>query len=287
MKAAGRFLTGKVCLVTGAAQGVGWALAQALADAGATVYGCDISQDNLDAAGREIAGTPLAQVIHLSRCDVADRKAIESWIAETYAKHCRIDVLINNAALVCWQDVGVMSVEQAERTMRVSYDGMVYAIKAVLPLMQKANQGHIINMSSWTGRLPTPPASAAYAAAKAAIDAYSQVLGFELAGSPIVVTLVRPATIAGTDFFRKHVPSSRMFRLTDYFPYLTPPDVARAVVQAIYEKRPILDLPGSFTALCMFYTLAPRLFLRAISVGGSARRDLGSVAWRYKPQEEK
>ena len=266
------FLAGRVCLVTGGAQGIGWAVSQALADHGAQVHACDISEENLARASRELTALPWANRITLTKCDVAQRAELEGWIAEIYRRAGRIDVLVNNAAFVRWEDVASMPVEEAELTMSVGYSGMVYGVKAVLPLMQAAERGHIVNMGSSAGRIFVGGSSAAYAAVKAAIDGYTQTLQVELRYSPIKVTLVRLATVAGTDFFRKHVSSSRMPRLGDFIPYLTPPQVGLGVVRAIREGRSVLDMPGYLSLFYLFFALLPGAFRWLIDVGGSGQR---------------
>lgn len=280
------FLSGQVCLVTGGAQGVGWALCQALADHGARVHACDISEESLARAEAERAASPWAEAIHLVRCDVTDRRALTEWISGVQAREGRVDVLVNNAVFVRFEDVDTMSVEAAERTMRVGYDAMVYATKAVLPHMRAAGAGHIVNMGSSLGRIFTRPSSAAYSATKAAIAAYTQVLQLELEGTPVGATLVRPGTIAGTGFFREQVPSTVMPRAADFLPPLSPPDVARAIVRALRRRTRILDIPGYLPPLYLFYELAPRLFRWAMSLGGQARRDFGALEWRYGREDK-
>ncbi len=216
------FLTGQVCLVTGGAQGIGWAISQALADHGALVYACDISEKSLAQAAEELATLPWAERIVLSRCDVTEQAEVENWVAQIYQSG-RIDVLVNNVAFVKWADVAEMTVAESARTMQVGYNGMVYGIKAVLPLMEAAGRGHIVNMGSSAGKVFAGGSSAACAAAKAAIDGYTQILQAELKDSPVHVTLVRLAAVAGTNFFREHVPSAfaahgRLFLLSDASP---------------------------------------------------------------------
>src|SRR5262249_38058532 len=98
---------------------------------------------------------------------------------------------------------------------------------------------------------------------------------------------VRPATIAGTDFFRKHVPPSSLPRAADFLDHLTPPDVALNIVRAIRDKQPIIDIPGYLPPLYLFYGIAPRLFRRAMEFGGVAQRDFGNFEWRYEPRSER
>lgn len=264
---------GHVCAVTGGTQGIGWALTRALADEGAVVYACGFSQSSLDMAEAKRADLPTASQIHLSRCDVTDRAAYEAWLEEIWVGNGRIDLLIHNAAFVRWADVLDMSVEEAQRTMRVGYDGLVIGTKAALPRMQAAGRGHIVNIGSVAGRAFVGGASAAYAATKAAIDAYTQTLHAELAGSPVNATIVRLGTVAGTDFFRKHVSNERMPPFTKFLPALTPERVATAVLRAVVKKQQILTLPRYLELLTFVYNLSPRFARWLAQVGGKNRKD--------------
>ncbi|MEU7428603.1 SDR family NAD(P)-dependent oxidoreductase [Streptomyces sp. NPDC040750] len=266
-------LTGRVCLITGGASGIGWALTRALATAGAHVHVCDISQDNLDRAGADLGSSPLAASVTFAHLDVTDRHALEEWINAAYAQHRRIDVLIHNAAYVRFTDVEEMTVEQAQLSMRTGYDALVYGAKTVLPLMRANGSGHIVAMGSSAGRIFVKGPSAAYASTKAAIEAYTEILRTELAGSNIAVTLVRPAAVVGTQFFGVHVPSSRMPRMADFLPPTTPEKVAIAVVKAIVRHRPAVDIPGYLPLFYRAYAMAPELTRKAAATGGSGRRD--------------
>lgn len=272
---------GQVCLVTGGAQGIGWAIAQTLADHGALVYACDISEKSLALAADEAASSPWAERIKLSRCDVTVQAEVEGWVAQVYQQTGRIDVLVNNAAFVKWDNVAEMTIQESVRTMQVGYNGMVYTIKAVLPLMEAAGSGHIVNMGSSAGKVFAGGSSAAYAAAKAAIDGYTQILQLELKDSPVNATLVRLSAVAGTDFFREHVSSSRLPRLGDFFSYLTPPQVAQGVLKAIRKKRAVLDMPRYLPAFYLVFEIAPGFLRWLMSLGGGGRRDYGQIEWNY------
>ncbi|WP_420640709.1 SDR family NAD(P)-dependent oxidoreductase [Candidatus Leptofilum sp.] len=267
----------QVCVVTGGTQGIGWAMTWALAAQGAIVYACGFSQGSLDKAEAERATLPAASQIHLSRCDVTDQAVYEAWLEEIWVENGRIDLLINNAAFVRWADVLDMTVEEAQRTMRVGYDGMIIGTKFVLPKMQAAGRGHIVNIGSVAGRAFVGGASAAYAATKAAIDAYTQILHAELTHSPVNATIVRLGTVAGTDFFRKHVSNERMPPFTQFLPALTPERVATAVLHAIVKKRQILTLPRYLELLTFVYNLSPRFARWLAQVGGPNCKDYAGV----------
>lgn len=280
-----KFLTDRICLVTGGAQGVGWAISQALADYGAHVFVCDISLESLKRAHEELQTLPWADQITLSLCDVTQLEDIKKWISNIYRQHGRIDVLINNAIFVRWTNLADMSVLEAEQIMRVGYNGMLYTIKTVLPFMHKNGSGHIINMGSSAGSIFVAGPSAAYSAVKSAINAFTQILQIELKDSPVHVTLLRPNSIAGTEFFSEHVTPERLPRLGDFFPYLTPPDIAKTVIQILKKPKLIVDIPGYIRFFYIFFAFAPRLMRLLMTFGGSMRRDLGAVTWEYKSKD--
>jgi NADP-dependent 3-hydroxy acid dehydrogenase YdfG len=166
--------------------------------------------------------------------------------------------------------------------MDVAYRGMVYSIKTVLPWMQAAGKGHIVNIASSAGRVLVLGLSAAYASCKAAIDAYTQILQEELKGTSIHVLLVRPAIVGGTQFFAKHVPPASMPRMADFVPYLTPPEVADGVLRALRKRQRILDIPGFLPLFYLAFDLTPGLLRWLMSLGGGAHTDFGKSTWKYK-----
>lgn len=268
----------RVCVITGGAQGIGWALAEKLAGSGATVYGCDISEPHLAAARQRLTQLALKGKIILDRCDVTDGVALRGWIKDIVEDEGHIDILLNNAAYIRWGTVEQMTTEHSELTMRTGYGAMVQATHTVLPIMRAAGHGHIVNMGSSAGRVITGHASAAYAASKAAIEAYTETLRLELVDTPIGVTLVRPGVVAGTSFFRDNVPSSMLPRFADFMPILTPAQVAEAVVDAIGRRRPIVDIPRMpLRLMYLLYSLFPHTTRKIITIGGRARTDFGSV----------
>ncbi|MBP6472406.1 MAG: SDR family oxidoreductase [Chloroflexi bacterium] len=275
-------LSGQTAVITGGTQGIGWALTQALAAHGAQVYACGYSADNLERAENERQTLPWREQISLARCDVTDREQYVGWLEEVHGGNGRLDILIHNAAYVQWDDVLNMSIDQAQHTMRVGYDGMVTGIRTALPWMMAAGQGHIVTVGSITARILVRGSSAAYTATKAAIDAYTITLQIELAHTPVSATLVRLGTVAGTDFFKKHVQPGRTPKLNKYLPALTPPQVATAVLRAMQKKQPILTLPRYLGPLSVIYQIAPRFSRWLSDQGWGEHPDYGRVDWTYK-----
>jgi NAD(P)-dependent dehydrogenase (short-subunit alcohol dehydrogenase family) len=241
---------------------------------------CDISEEHLRTAREQAERLPSPERFRFTRCDVSNRAQVEAWCAGILKEAGRIDVLVNNAAFIRWQDVVDMSVEDVERTMAVGFNAVVYTTKAVLPSMLARGSGHIVNIGSSVGRLFVGTSSAAYSAMKAAVGGFTQTLQAELAHTPLHIMLVRPGTVAGTEFFGKHVPSARMPRLADFVPPLTPEELAHAIVEGLSRRTLILERPRSLGAMYLFFDLAPGAMRWLARQGGSARSDFSKAPGR-------
>jgi len=178
-------------LVTAGAGGIGRAIAERLAGAGARIHVCDIAEPVLAACRRDQRawGTTL--------CDVADDAQVERLFAEALASLGGLDVLINNAG-IAGPTGGVDEIEPAEwrRTVEVNLNGQFYCARAAVPPLKQAGDGVIINISSVAGRLGyafrTP-----YAATKWAIVGLTQSLAKELGPAGIRVNAILPGIVEG------------------------------------------------------------------------------------------
>ncbi len=187
---------GRVAIVTGAAHGLGRAIALALARLGARVVGCDVLAAELReterlaaAAGDSLAARPL---------DVTDREAAWAMARETLAAHGRIDVLVNDAGGVLGQ-VGRPLEEVPEADWRaivaVNLDGAFHCSQAVAPAMKAARWGRIVNVSSGAGLGVSLTGIQAYAAAKAGQIGLTRQLAHELGPWGITVNGVAPGFV--------------------------------------------------------------------------------------------
>jgi NAD(P)-dependent dehydrogenase (short-subunit alcohol dehydrogenase family) len=278
-------LTGKICLITGGAQGIGWATALALADENAIVHILAHNLETIQTAQAEAHALGFSERIFFTQGDVAQKEQVDEWVRDVQAQHGRIDVLINNAAYYRWDLFETLPLEEFQKTIEVCLYGTLYATKAILPIMRQQSGGHIINIASSAGKLFVSRNLTAYCTVKAAINAFTQTLAFELKGSPIAVTVVRPATVGGTHFFRKNVKSTQLPRLGDYVPILLPPDVARGVLHVIKTRQECLDIPGYLLRpMYLFFEIMPELLRLLANWGGNARKDIGNLNWQYKPK---
>jgi 2-hydroxycyclohexanecarboxyl-CoA dehydrogenase len=182
-------LIGKVAIVTGAAQGIGRAIASRLADEGAKVALADIQLDSAQRAASEIragGASAIAVALDVTRLDdaVAAADRVERELGP-------IDILVNNAG---W-DVLMPFVETTpdlwDKVIAINYRGVLNCCKAIAPRMQARGSGKIISISSDAGRVGSS-GEAVYAGCKAAIIGFSKTLARELAANHINVNVVCP-----------------------------------------------------------------------------------------------
>jgi len=187
--------TRRTALVTGAAGGIGRAIALRLA-----ADGCNVGLIDLDEAGAEETA---AQVRRLGRSacaaagNVARRDSVEAAVARIAATLGPVDVLVNNAGILRTARFLDVTDKDWRDIMSVNLDGVFYCSQTVLPAMLERRSGCIVNMSSWTGKKGVPN-HAAYSATKAAVIALTQSVAGELAEHGIRVNAVCPGTIVDT-----------------------------------------------------------------------------------------
>ena len=185
-------LQDRTAVVTGGAQGIGFAIAERLLRSGARVALWDVNSDGLESATTDLK-TRTGQPVPGYRVNIADHAGVAAAAARTAAELGRIDILVNNAAIVGPNATVVeYPVEQWQQVIDVDVNGTFYCCRAVLPFMIAQNYGRIVNVASIAGKEGNPNA-AAYSAAKAAVIALTKSLGKEVAHLDIGVNCVTPA----------------------------------------------------------------------------------------------
>jgi 3-oxoacyl-[acyl-carrier protein] reductase len=183
-------LSGKIAIVTGAAQGIGEATARKLAERGARLIGVDIEGDNLAAVMESVGGEA---IVH----DVTDAEGDLRLIEDIYRRYGRIDILVNVAGgvLDAGRGIEAVSIEQWHRVVALNMHAPFYLCKAVAPIMKGQRSGRIVSVGSGAGRSYSRTKVVPYAASKAGLHGLMRQIAVELAPYGITCNVVAPGFI--------------------------------------------------------------------------------------------
>ncbi len=177
-------LDGKVCVVTGAASGIGAETARRFREEGATVVGVDLRDDS--------PGVDLALA-----CDVADEDAVRAMYAAVRERHETIDVLFNNAGISPPEDASVLETETAvwDRVQDVNVKSVFFCCKHGIPHLLDTGGGSVINTASFVAVMGAATSQIAYTASKGAVLSLSRELGVEFARRGVRVNALCPRPV--------------------------------------------------------------------------------------------
>jgi NAD(P)-dependent dehydrogenase (short-subunit alcohol dehydrogenase family) len=184
-----------VAVVTGAASGIGRALAIRLAQEGASLAIADVKAAELDETLKTLermGGSRDKVSAHI--VDVSDKERVAEFAREVVDAHGGAHLLINNAGVGLFGMAEQLSIEDIEWLMGVNFWGVVYGVKHFLPILRRQPQGHIVNISSVFGIIG-PVGHSAYAASKFAVRGFTEALRHELAGGSVKVSVVHPGGV--------------------------------------------------------------------------------------------
>ena len=186
-------LNKQVAVVTGAGHGIGAAIARKLAALGAVVILCGRKREPLESTAAEIGEAGgRAEVLP---CDVTDLSSVEAAAQHIDKTHGRADILVNNAGIGGFGGpLREMLPESWDAVLNTNLRGVYYCIRSFAPMMVRAKNGHIINISSLAGKNPLPN-GAAYAASKWGLNGLSYSVAEELRGHNIRVSVVCPGSV--------------------------------------------------------------------------------------------
>lgn len=210
--------------------------------------------------------------------DITDQESIAEFLDKVISKYHRIDVLINNAGTNMIGSVEGMSKAEIDNQMACNFFGTIHMMKAVLQVFRQQNVGKIINISS-LGANVSLPYNSIYCAGKAGLQAFCESLYYELADSPITVSMVEPIGLKLTDevpmiayidnekSFSKSSLKVRHKMMTHVRPSVSRMKVAKKVEKIIKSRSPKLRYPVGIVAwsiLTLKYLLPFKLFARLI-----------------------
>ena len=256
-----------VAIVTGAGSGIGRAIAIELARRGGEVVLADIELDDARTVADEIAqggGRASAQ-----RLDVADAASVEALIAQIVADHGRLDYLFNNAGIAVTGDVSMYTPESWRRIVEVNLMGVVHGVQAAYPRMLAQGYGHIVNIASTAGLLPSP-SLVSYSTTKHAVVGLSRGLRAEAHGRGVRVSAVCPGVIRTAILqggkhgilLRPLSEQDERRELGDFFERFRPMPsdlFARRLLDRVARNQGIIVIPGWWRLLWWLDRLSPRL----------------------------
>ena len=255
-----------VAVITGAATGIGRALAARLADEGARLCLADITKGPLDALVYALRAKGCEVIANT--VDVADRRQVESLSRKTVEHFGRVDVLINNAGVGLVGDVEEVSLDDIDWIMGINFWGTVYGVKYFLPILKEQKKAYIVNMSSVLGMV-APPGQAAYSASKFAVRGFTEALRHELSGTGVQVTSVHPGAIrtgiakssrvgAGADSQKRDQESAKF----EILARTTPEQAADRIVNGMLQGKTRILIGSDAAQIDLIQRLLPERYWR-------------------------
>jgi len=251
----------KVCVVTGAASGLGREISGQLAASGASVVLADINEAGLASAVAAIVekGGKAKPV----RVDVTSSESVRSLIEGTAAELGRIDYLFNNAGAAIPGEIRDLDLEQWRRVIEINLFGEIYGIHCAYPIMIRQGFGHIVNTASGFGIAPGP-LNSPYVASKFAIFGISHALAAEARAFGIDVSIVCPGYIETALIEEMNPVNADGKALRAQIPVrLVPVERAAQIVLAgVAKRRMVIAFPGYVRVLAFLHRFVPSLFAR-------------------------
>jgi short-subunit dehydrogenase len=259
---------GSAAAITGAASGIGRALALELAARGCDVALADLDQGGLESAAKDIIATHGRRVT-IRRVDVADPKQIEDFAASSIAEFPSLNILINNAGVALLGEFDEFDHSQMAWLMDINFWGVVRGTRAFMAHLKSRPQAHIVNISSIFGII-APPGQSAYSASKFAVRGFSESLRHELAmsNSTLRLSLVHPGGVK-TNIARKarsgahlreSVSSNELGNRFEQLARTSPAAAAQRIVRGIERNEPRILIGADARYLDIIQRLRPATY---------------------------
>lgn len=259
---------GSAAAITGAASGIGRALAFELAARGSDVALADVDQAGLESIAREITASHGRRVI-ISRVNVADPEQIQEFALSATAQFPALNLVINNAGVALLGEFDEFDLSQMAWLMDINFWGVVRGTRAFMPHLKTQPHAHIVNISSIFGII-APPGQSAYAASKFAVRGFSEALRHELAmsNSPVRLSVVHPGGVK-TNIARKARAGSSLREspnsneIGDRFERVartTASEAAQRIIRGIERNEPRILIGPDARFLDMIQRLRPAAY---------------------------
>ena len=228
-------IMGRVAVVTGAGSGIGRAVSLELANSGADLALVDVDQSALESVRADVEAIGRKASVHI--VDVSSREQMAVLPEQVIAEHGAVHILVNNAGVSVNLPFEQQEMADLEWITGINYWGVMYGCKYFLPYLQKADQAHIVNMSSAAG-LTGMKGQSSYASTKFAVRGLSECLYVELANSPVGITCVHPGAVATNILAAARMDPTHKEKMLKFFHMAMPPEkAARLIVKAIRKNR--------------------------------------------------
>ena len=266
-------IRGSTAAVTGAASGIGRALAFELA-----LRGCDLALADRDEAALQAAAGEITKAsqrkVTVHRVDVSEPEQITAFAEAASAAHPNLNIVINNAGVALLGQFSEIEQAQMEWLFNINFWGVVHGTRAFLPQLKRQREAHIVNISSIFGII-APPGQSAYCAAKFAVRGFSESLRHELAmaKSPIKLSVVHPGGVA-TDIARNSRSGSGLtdnarraesIERFDNAARTTPASAARQIIRGIERNAPRILIGADARCLDMVQRFRPATYWKLIA----------------------
>jgi short-subunit dehydrogenase len=261
-------IRGAAAAVTGAASGIGRALALELAARGSDLALADRDEAGLQAVAAEIAKS-YQQKVTVHRVDVSEPGQIADFARAATSAHPGLNIVVNNAGVALLGNFNEIDQAQMDWLMNINFWGVVHSTRAFLPHLARQPEAHIVNISSLFGII-APPGQTAYAAAKFAVRGFSESLRHELqmAKSPVKLSVVHPGGVS-TNIVRNSrtgsgmTDNARRAQSIERFEAIaktTPAAAALRIIQGIEKNAPRILIGNDARFMDLLQRLRPATY---------------------------
>jgi short-subunit dehydrogenase len=235
-----RVINGKWALVTGAASGIGRAIALRLAREGAKLFLLDIDEPRLAEVVEHVRDLGVEAIGR--RCDVSEPREVSAAVAEALLRSGGVDILVNNAGITYYGKTDRMTAEHWDRLMRINLLSHIQFTRELLPSMLERPEAHVVNVCSVLGLIGMPKVTA-YCTSKFGMVGFTESLRNEFGREGLGVTALCPGFVTTNLFTNAPLEKSvEEHKIPPRIVCTTPEKVANAAVKAIYRNKRLVTV---------------------------------------------